>query len=90
MSIYNEPPPCMCIVPHKDDMTMVSLFHVTQTINNCVLNVDEICLILKHSRIEYYIIIFISNLFKFLMSSLVLYCIIGLVSVTTGNISLKY
>lgn len=26
MSIYNEPPPCMCIVPHKDDMTMVSCF----------------------------------------------------------------
>ncbi|XP_048729090.1 ubiquitin-conjugating enzyme E2 Z-like [Ostrea edulis] len=23
MSIYNEPPPCMCIVPHKDDMTMI-------------------------------------------------------------------
>ncbi|XP_061192388.1 ubiquitin-conjugating enzyme E2 Z-like [Saccostrea echinata] len=23
MSIYNEPPPCMCIVPHKEDMTVI-------------------------------------------------------------------
>ena len=29
MSIYNEPPPGMCVVPDKDDMTKVSLLKCT-------------------------------------------------------------
>ena len=27
MTIYNEPPPGMCLVPDKDDMTKVSVYH---------------------------------------------------------------